>query len=51
MFPTGNIIAMSDNPVAEFLAEHPKMCGVVFTACLLLTQATPVLAGGSTNGP
>ena len=39
--------------VAEYVAEHPKMAGVLFTAMLLLSQAAPVAAGAvsSTNGP
>lgn len=38
---------MSDNTVAAYLAEHPKMTGVLFTAMLLLSQAGSVAAGGS----
>ncbi|WP_254921630.1 MULTISPECIES: hypothetical protein [unclassified Halorubrum] len=39
--------------VAEYVAEHPKMAGVLFTALLLLTQAAPAAAGAlsSTAGP
>lgn len=39
--------------VAEYLAEHPKMTGVLFTMLLLLTQAGSVLgaSGMSTAGP
>jgi hypothetical protein len=36
---------MSDNTVAAYLAEHPKMTGVLFTMMLLLTQAGSVAAG------
>lgn len=44
---------MSDQTrMADYLAEHPKMAGVLFTICLLLTQAGTVMAGGGTNaGP
>jgi hypothetical protein len=44
---------MSDNTVAAYLAEHPKMTGVLFTAMLLLSQAGTVVAGteGSIVGP
>ena len=30
--------------VADYVAEHPKMAGVLFTAMLLLSQAAPVAA-------
>lgn len=47
---------MSDDNdgLTAYLAEHPRMIGVLFTITLLLSQATPVLAGGSggtTGGP
>ncbi|MFB6118638.1 hypothetical protein [Halosegnis sp.] len=35
----------NDSTVAAFLAEHPKMTGVLFTAMLLLSQAGGVIAG------
>jgi hypothetical protein len=39
------------NTLSEFLAEHPRMSGVLFMICLLLTQAGTVIAGnGSTTG-
>lgn len=39
--------------VAEYVAEHPKMAGVLFTALLLLSQAAPAAANAATvtNGP
>lgn len=37
--------------VAEFLAEHPKMSGVLFTVLLLLTQAGSVIAGNGSGNP
>ena len=38
--------------VSSFLAEHPRMTGVLFTLVLLLSQAGQVAAGGGTyNGP
>ncbi|WP_245810666.1 conotoxin [Halorubrum halodurans] len=39
--------------VAAYLAEHPKMTGVLFTALLLLTQAAPASANvaQATPGP
>lgn len=46
---------MSDNnAVRSYLAENPKMTGVLFTIMLLLTQAGTVMAGnvGASNcGP
>ena len=43
---------MSDNKVAAYLAEHPKMTGVLFTMMLLLSQAGTVAAGCTFNpGP
>jgi hypothetical protein len=38
---------------AAYLAEHPKMVGVLFTAMLLLSQAGSVAASGTgtTVGP
>ncbi|MFQ3318870.1 MAG: hypothetical protein ACI8UR_000532 [Natronomonas sp.] len=41
-----------NNAVSNFLAEHPKMTGVLFTMMLLLTQAGSVAANGTaTAGP
>ena len=37
---------MADNDIASYLAEHPRMIGVLFTMMLLLTQAGNVAAGG-----
>jgi hypothetical protein len=44
---------MSDDTLAAYLAEHPKLTGVLFTMMLLLSQAGTVLAGAgsSTAGP
>lgn len=41
---------MSDNTVASYLADHPKMTGVLFTAMMLLSQAGTVIAGNSSAG-
>ncbi|WP_277815031.1 DUF7503 family protein [Haloarcula salina] len=30
---------MSDTTMREYLAEHPKMAGALFTLLMLLTQA------------
>lgn len=35
---------MADNSLAQYVAQHPKMMGVLFTICLLLAQAGPVIA-------
>ena len=41
-----------DSTVTAYLAEHPKMTGVLFTTMLLLSQAGSVAAAGaSTPGP
>lgn len=39
--------------LTEYLAEHPKMTGVLFTALMLLTQAGAVIAGNgqASGGP
>lgn len=38
--------------VSSFLAEHPRMTGVLFTSLLLLVQAGQVAAGGGAySGP
>ncbi|WP_272942287.1 DUF7503 family protein [Halogranum rubrum] len=39
--------------MADYLKQNPRMIGVLFTMVLLLSHATPVLAGGSggTSGP
>jgi hypothetical protein len=44
---------MSDSQIATYLAEHPKMTGVLFTTLLLLSQAQTVMAGvvSSNSGP
>lgn len=36
---------MPNSSMKEYLAEHPRMIGVLFSMTLLLSQATPVLAG------
>ena len=41
-----------DNKAVAWLAEHPKMTGVLFTMLLLLSQAGSVVASGSAGqGP
>lgn len=48
------IVAMSENnPLRSYLAENPRMIGVLFTISMLLTQAGNVIAGngGSVSGP
>ena len=41
------------NAFAQYLADHPRMMGVLFTALLLLSQAGSVAAGNNVaiNGP
>lgn len=42
---------MSENDsLTAYLADHPKMTGVLFTALLLLAQAGSVAASGSAYG-
>ncbi len=40
---------MSDTEIKEFLREHPRMMGVLFTMTVLLTQAGSVAAAGGTT--
>lgn len=45
---------MSETDITEYLAQHPKMIGVLFTVTLLLSQAGSVVAnssGTATPGP
>lgn len=46
-------MSTQNNSARQYLAENPRMLGVLFTACLLLTQAGNALAanGSSTAGP
>ena len=37
----------TDNAAAAWLAEHPRMTGVLFTMMLLLSQAGTVVADGN----
>lgn len=36
---------MFESTIADYLAEHPRMTGVLFTMLLLLTQSGTVAAG------
>ena len=38
---------MTDSDMASFLAEHPRLMGVLFTLFVLLTQVGSVAAGGA----
>jgi hypothetical protein len=40
---------MSDTTIAEFLREHPRMMGVLFTMTVLLSQAGTVAASGGSS--
>jgi hypothetical protein len=42
---------MAENELKSYLAEHPKMAGVLFTVLLLLSQAGQVAATSGTAGP
>ena len=42
----------NDNAAAAWLAEHPRMTGILFTMMLLLSQAGSVAAAGNSGaGP
>lgn len=41
----------NDTTVKNFLAEHPKMTGVLFTLLLLTQTAGVAAAGGAVAGP
>jgi hypothetical protein len=41
----------SPDTLATFVAEHPKMAGVLFTTLLLLSQAGSAIAGAGTSYP
>ncbi|SDQ48637.1 DUF7503 family protein [Halopelagius longus] len=36
-----------NSAVAQFLSEHPRMMGVLFSALVLLSQAGAVVAGNN----
>lgn len=40
----------TNGKLAAYLEEHPRMIGVLFTLVMLLSQAQPVLAGGTGGG-
>ncbi|WP_423986658.1 DUF7503 family protein [Haladaptatus sp.] len=44
---------MSENDLKAYLAEHPRMIGVLFTICLLLLQSGNAMGAvyNATNGP
>jgi hypothetical protein len=43
---------LADTTVVEYLKEHPRMSGVLFTVLLLLSQAGSAAAHGATvTGP
>jgi hypothetical protein len=43
---------MSESSLKSYLADHPKMAGVLFTVLLLLSQAGQVAAYGTSHpGP
>ena len=47
------LIVMSDNKLATYFTENPRMIGVLFTILLLLSQAGNVAAAniGTCAGP
>lgn len=38
-----------DNAVAQYLSEHPRMMGVLFSALVFLSQAGAAAAGNNTG--
>lgn len=36
---------MAAENLVTYLEQHPRMMGILFTICLLLAQAGPVVAG------
>lgn len=40
---------MADSDIAEYLAEHPRMIGVLFAIFMLLTQMGNAAAGGGSG--
>lgn len=44
---------MSDRNMQEYLANHPRMIGVLFSMMLLISQSMTAMAGagGSLKGP
>jgi hypothetical protein len=42
---------MADDTLTAYVAEHPKMAGVLFTILLLLSQAGSAMAGHGTSYP
>lgn len=42
---------MSESKIASYLAEHPRMAGVLFTVLLLLSQTGTVAANGGCTQP
>ena len=49
---SANDTATGRSSLEEFLADHPRMTGALFTLLLVASQAGTVAAGGGTyNGP
>lgn len=40
-----------DGTLADYIAQHPKMSGILFTVLLLLTQVGNVYAAGGSANP
>ena len=43
--------SLAEKTVAEYLKEHPRMSGVLFTLLLLTRAGSVVAQGGSQTGP
>jgi hypothetical protein len=44
---TTSTTSATDSSLAGYLREHPRMMGVLFTTCLLLSQTAPAAAAFS----
>ncbi|WP_435333174.1 DUF7503 family protein [Haloarchaeobius sp. TZWWS8] len=45
------IVMQDNNTLKNYLADHPRMIGVLFMIGLLLMQASPVIAADGSAGP
>lgn len=39
-----------NNSIQDLLAQHPRLCGAVFSMCLVLSQAGSALATNGSTG-
>ena len=41
---------MADNKFSQFLSDHPRMIGVLFTMLVLLSSTSAAVAGAGVSG-